>query len=82
MASRPVVPLPCSTFSRPWKPPASNSSARRQMGLEFEFVTHQHVANEEIACSGPPSSKRCLRQAHQKWRWTKEQIMNIVERER
>ena len=31
--------------------PASNSSAHRWMDLESGFVPHQHIANEEIACS-------------------------------
>jgi hypothetical protein len=70
--SRPVVPRLCSTFSRLWKPPESNSSARRRMDLESEFVPSQLVANERsLVPSGPPSTD-------QKRIWTKEQNMNMV----
>ena len=47
MAFPPVVLRPCSRFSRHWNQPASSSSARRRMDLEFEFVPSQRVANEK-----------------------------------
>ena len=47
MASHPVVPRPCSKFSRHSNPPESSSSARRRMDPESEFVPSQPVANEK-----------------------------------
>jgi hypothetical protein len=37
MAFRPAAPILCKTYSQPWKPPASNSSARPTTDPGFAF---------------------------------------------
>lgn len=70
-SARPVVPRPCSTFSRQSNPARSSSSARRRRTWNSNSYPLNAQRMSSLLPSGPRSTE-------QKRVWTKEQNMNMV----